>query len=235
MEAGETARLRNLCRLFSVSPASTEYNPAAAFSILSTLYSMPAVEKHDERRRYGNDILQTARGYFGPTDGPEAAQFFGKVSSLVIEIQEFPDWFRDFAASAEELVRKYKTLAWVTFGLKVIGIGAGASASAAGFAEALKSGRIKPGVQTTLGRLAGRGAIFEAIAKRWEQAALLTPAIFVIVVAASAVYAAMLEEMGRIKMVIMDKFQRGEVSRELFNQVFTEVDADDIKKYWEMK
>ena len=235
MEAGDTARLRNLCRLFSVNLASTEYNPAAAFSILSTLYSMPAVKKHDERRRYGNDILQSTRGYFGPTDGPEAAQFFGKVSSLVIEIQEFPDWFSDLTASPEDLVLKYKILAWVTFGLRVIGVGATATAAASGFAEGLKTGRIKPGVQTTLGRLAGRGPIFEAMAKRWTQVAAVTPLVFVLVVAASAVYAMMLAEMEKIKAVLFDKFQRGQVSRELFNQVFTEVDADNIKKYWEMK
>jgi hypothetical protein len=76
MDAGDVARLKNLCHIFKVVPDSTQSNPAAAYTTISMLYSMPAFSDHAKRRNYGNQILQGTQPYFTPSDGPNAVRFF---------------------------------------------------------------------------------------------------------------------------------------------------------------
>lgn len=238
LNPGETARLRNLCSLFSVNIYSTEDNPPAALSVMSCLYSMPAIADHAERRRYGNQILQSAHAHFTPSDGPKASQFYGQVSARVIEIQEFPSWYAELSRSPEELIRIYQNMASAVWALKFIGIGAGTGAVAAGLKDALKAegakDMVKAGLKTTLSRLSGKGAIFEGIEARYGKKLPLQPALFLIIVAATAAYFSLVEEMRKIKIIIQDKFQNGQMSEELFSRAFKEVEPDGIKKYWEM-
>jgi hypothetical protein len=239
MNPGETARLRNLCFLFRIPIECTQDNPPAALSTLSYLYAMPAISDHAKRRQFGNDILQSTRAHFMPSDGPRASEFFARVQGLVIEMQEFPAWFSELSQSPEDLVRAYQRWALVIGALKFIGIGAGSSAIAAGIKEALKAGTAtemaKAQVKTTLGRLAGRGAVVEGIEIRFGKGLPLQPALAIGIIAATALYFAAEEEMRKLRIVILDKFQNGQISKELFSQVFKEVDPSDIKKYWEMR
>jgi hypothetical protein len=239
MTPWESTRLRRLCELFSISIFCTEDNPPAALSTLSCLYAMPAIQEHDERRRYGNQILQSTLAFFTPSDGPKSVAFFGLVSGIVIEMQEFPSWFTALSQSPEELVGRYQ---FVVRGLEVLaflGIGTGTlGAFSAGIKEALKAetakDMAKAGLKQTLSRLAGRGAIYEGIAIRYETVvAAMQPSVFFFIGAATALYFAFMEEARKIKLIILDKFQSGKISNELFSKVITEVDPDDIKKYWE--
>src|SRR3974377_1166007 len=75
LSAGELARLRNLCGIFRTNPDTTERNPAAAFTVISMLYAVPAIADHAKRRDHGNKILQGAQPYFTPSDGPNAVRF----------------------------------------------------------------------------------------------------------------------------------------------------------------
>jgi hypothetical protein len=93
----------------------------------------------------------------------------------------------------------------------------------------------KAQVKTTLGRLAGRGAVVEGIEIRFGKGLPLQPALAIGIIAATALYFAAEEEMRKLRIVILDKFQNGQISNELFSQVFKEVNPNDIKKYWEMK
>jgi hypothetical protein len=239
MNPGETARLRNLCLLFRVPVECTEDNPPAALSTLSYAYGMPAIAEHAKRRQYGNEILQSTRAHFMPSDGPRASEFFGRVQALVIEMQEFPSWYSELSQSPEDLVRAYQRWALVVGALRFIGIGAGSGAIAAGIKEALKAQTAtemaKAGIKTTLGRLAGRGAVVEGIEIRFGKGLPLQPALALGIAAATALYFVAEEEMRKLRIVILDKFQNGQISKELFSQAFKEVDPSDIKKYWEMR
>jgi hypothetical protein len=239
MNAGETARLRNLCLLFRIPIEYTGDNPAAALSTVTYLYGMPAIADHGERRRYGNDILQSTSAFFVPSLGPRATAFFGRVQTLVIEMQEFPGWFSELSQSPEELVRTYWRWRYVRNALRFIGVGAIGGAFAAGFKEWAKNPTTtegaRTGMRTLATRLAGRGAVIEGLEILLAQGVPLYPALALGIVAAVALYYAAEEEMKKIEIVIKDKFQRGQLSKELYSQVFTEQDPDDIKEYWEMR
>jgi hypothetical protein len=240
LSAGEIARLRNLCRIFRIDPDTTESNPAAAFTVVSMLYAMPAIADHAKRHDYGNRILQGTQPYFTPSDGPNAVRFFSYVQGLVIEIQEFPSWFSELTRSPEELVSEYRRLKWAVTALQIIGIGAGGSAFTAGIKEMIKkpnSLEWKTGAKTVLTRWGGRGAIFEGVLARYgESAAALQPAVLVIILTGTALYEALRNEMERIRNILLDKLQSGQMSNEFFSQVFKEeINPNDIKRYWEMK
>jgi hypothetical protein len=239
LNAGEIARLRNLCSIFRINPGATETNPAAALTTMSMLYSMPAFSNHAKRRDYGNRILQGTQPYFTPSDGPNAVRFFSYVQGLVIEIQEFPSWFTELAASPEELVSEYRRLSRAVSILKFIGIGAGTGAISAAAKELMKkpnSLEWQAAVKTLLTRLAGQGAIFEGIIARYGAgAAAFSPAILAIVLTGTVMYEAFTEEMERIKLILLDKLRSGQISNELYSQVAKETNPADIKRYWEMK
>lgn len=238
LNPGEAARLRNLCNLFSIDIGLTEDNPPAALSVLACLYSMPAIADHFQRRRFGNQILESAYAHFPPSE-PKSSRFFTQISGRVIEIQEFPSWYAEMSQSPEELVRQYQNIQRVIDVLKFIGIGAGSGAIAAGMKEALKAKgaaeMAKAGGKTALSRLSGKGAIFEGIEARYGKLpAGAGLALFLIVTAATAAYVSLLEEMRKIKIIILDKYQNGQMSSELFSKAFKEIDPNDVKKYWEM-
>ncbi|WP_026599463.1 hypothetical protein [Methylosinus sp. sav-2] len=238
LNPGETARLRNLCNLFSIDFRLTEDNLPGALSVTTCLYSMPVIADHFERRRFGNQILQSAHAHFSSSE-PKSSQFFALISARVIEIQEFRSWYAEMARSPEELIRSYQSMQRVVTALKFIGVGAGSGAIAAGMKEALKAKggaeMAKAGAKTTLSRMSGKGAIFEGIEARYGKLPVGGGvALFLIVTAATALYVSLLEEMRKLKIVILDKFQNGQISNELFSKAFTEIDPNSIKKYWEM-
>jgi hypothetical protein len=238
MTPSDELRLKRLCSLFSIPVNSTTDNPPAAYAIVSMLYTMPAISEHDQRRRFGNDILQNVNAQFPPSDGPGAAQFFSAVQARVIEMQEFPGWYAELSRTPEELVRIYTRMQYGVKALNLIGISAGTGAVAAGIKEAIK----KPGSvdfkafrRTTVGRSMGKGAIFEGIEARYGDAAKGGGvALALIVAAAWATFLSLSEEMRKIKIILMDKFQSGQLSDELYRVVFKEIDPSEIKKYWEL-
>jgi hypothetical protein len=203
------------------------------------LYAMPAIADHAKRRNFGIQILQSTLPYFTKSDGPNAERFFSYVQGLVIEIQEFPAWFSELAASPEELVREYQRLDRAVFALKFIGISTGLGAGGAAFKELIKkpnSLEWQAAAKTLLTRLSGQGPIFEGIIARYGMsAAALGPSILLIFVAATALLEALREQMERIKLILMSKLRSGQMSKELYSQVFKETNPAEIKRYWEMK
>lgn len=239
LNPGEAARLRNLCNLFLIDAGLTEDNPPAALSVMTCLYSMPVIDDHFERRRFGNQILQSAHAHFAPSDGPKSSQFLARISGRVIEIQEFRSWYAEMARSPEELIRLYQNMQRVVTALKFIGVGAGSGAIAAGMKEALKAKggteMAKAGAKTTLSCSSGKGAIFEGIEARYGKLPVGGGiALLLIITAATALYLSLQEEMRKIKIIILDKFQNGQISNEIFSKAFTEIDPNSVKKYWEM-
>jgi hypothetical protein len=237
-------RLQRLCSLFSIPLGLTKDNPDGGYTIVSLLYTMPAQPDHNQRRQLGNDILKSAYAEFPPSDGPSAAQFFSLTQARVIEMQEFPGWYAELSRSGEELVRIYKNMQIGILALQVLGVGATYGAVSAGIKEATK----KPGpidykafFKTTGSRLAGKGPILEGLEARYganlPRAALLSRGL--LVAAAWGAYLALSEEMRKIKIIILDRFQNNTLHKdkkrndELYKEVFKEIDPTDVKKYWE--
>ncbi|BBU61118.1 hypothetical protein MSC49_10530 [Methylosinus sp. C49] len=238
LNPGETARLRNLCNLFRIDIGLTEDNPPAALSVMTCLYSMPVIVDHFERRRFGNQILQSANAHFPPSEAM-SSRFYAQISVRVIEIQEFRSWYSQMSRSPQELVRLYQDMRRIVSVLEFIGIGAGSGAIAAGMKEALKAKgateMAKAGAKTTLSRMSGKGAIFEGIEARYGKFPVAGGLVlFAMVTAATALYFSLKEEMRKIKIILLDKFQNGQISNDILSKAFTEIDPNSIKKYWEM-
>lgn len=254
----DAARLRSLCNLFSINYVSTEDNQPAALEILIYLYSMPTITDHGERRRYGIKILQRTNAQFPPSSGTKAAAFFGMVQARVIEMQEFPSWFNELTRTPEDLARRYVVLAHVVKWMGLLGFGASASAFGAGVKEAMKvkpkgitegmtddeikkimrdmrKKQVETAAKTMGTRLSGRGPILEGIEARYSLPPGAALAFFILAVAGTAVYFALVEELRIIQIILLDKFQNGQISNDLYKKVFKEVPPERVRKYWEIQ
>ncbi|MCG7509263.1 hypothetical protein [Mesorhizobium retamae] len=231
--ASAKQRLINVCNALGIPIETTKDDEAAALTIVSHLYVMPAIKEKPKRRDYGNSILQNAGAHFGAN-----SRFVSAVGSVVIMMQEFPAWYDDFNKSATELAEQYQDLERAVYWLEIVGIGAGGSAVAAGVGKGIETGSVKEGAKKLGGRLAGKGAILEGIDKRLAARGLTRVAGIagaVVVIGGTVAYYSALQEMEQIKSIMIHKFQNGEASDEDYKKVFGNDSRPElVKKYWEM-
>jgi hypothetical protein len=236
ISGGAKARLKNLCTIFSIPLSSTSDNEAAGLAILSHLYAMPAIKEKPKRREYGNQILQNAGKYFG-----SSSVFVGTVGAQVIMMQEFPVYYARLGKSSSALAQEYRDLEntvywlkWAGFGSATTGIGGAATK------KLIESGSIKDGAKEALKKAVGKGGVVDAATARagarfpkGARAAGVAGAVAIAL--GTLAYYNCIEEMEKVKTVMLDRYQRGEASDEDFKTVFgKDISPTDVKKYWEM-
>lgn len=152
---------------------------------------------------------------------------------------ELPHWFAHHNASTEDLIERYKSLSTVIFILQSLGVGATAGSTVtAGIAQASEEGSVKAGAQRLGQRLAGQGPLLEEM--QWRIGFRMTPARAgvvgaVVVVGGTLAYYNALEQQEEIRLIIMQRFQEGEVTDDQFREVFGDrIDPSLLKKYWEL-
>jgi hypothetical protein len=233
MNGNAAARLRNLCGIFGIPVSATEENPELALNVLSRMYLVPTIKEHAQRNRALNEIRGNLSGHFAIN-----SEFVGRTATIAAMMQELPHWYANLNKPTAILVEMYKDLERAVWWLNAIGIGAVGGAGSAGVAEAIKTGSVKEGIKKTVGRLAGRGAVIEEIGKRAGlrigpgKAGAVGVAV---AVAGTLYYANAVATMEEIKKIIMDRYQKGEVTDDQFKKVFgSDINPVDVKKYWEM-
>lgn len=239
MDAASNARLKNLCAALKVPYNSTEPGPALALNVLSRMYLVPTIKSHSERNRTLNEI----RGNLDTTFDPYST-YVGATASVAVMMQEFPEWYDFLNKSTRELVATYKDLERGKYWLGSLAIGTTAGgAAAAGIGEAIKSGVTtgegRKNAAIKFGRrLTGQGPIVEELSKKAAprigagRAGLFGVAIGV---GATVLVAHASDRMEEIRSVLMDRFQKGDMTDTQFREVFGGmVDPSLVKKYWEM-
>jgi hypothetical protein len=232
MDAQGKQRLVNLCRIFNIRITATEPDTDLALAILSHLYAMPLIKDRNKRTNYGNQILQNTRGHFEPY-----SEFVGRVGTHMAMMQVVPHWYANLSKSTAELVEQYKDIERCVYWLNKAGWGGAGGAAAAGVAEYIKEGSVKAGAKKAANRVIGKGAIAEALEKRY--AAKLPKAAgvagVVLIAGGTIAYYGGLQAMEDIKAILIDRFQKGDMTDEQYRRVFgDEIDPTLVKKYWEM-
>jgi len=234
LSEADQARLAAYCDILGVPMSSTEPNPQLALQVLARMYLVPTIESHADRNRTLNEIRGNLAGHFD-----KWSVFVGRTAMISAQMQELPHWFQHQNASTEVLIKRYKSLSTGIFILQFLGIGATAgSAVAAGIAQGSKEGSVKAGAKRMGQRLAGQGPLLEEIQRRIGFR--LTPAKTnivgaVVVVGGATVYFNALEQQEELRLIIMQRFQEGEVTDGQFREVFGDrIDPAMLKKYWEL-
>jgi len=180
-----------------------------------------------------NEIRGNLAGHFC-----QWSVFVGRTAMISAQMQELPHWFQHQNASTEVLIKRYKSLSTGIFILQSLGIGATGSATTAGIAQGSKEGSVRTGAKRAGQRLAGQGPLLEEIQRRIGSR--LTPAKTnivgaVVVVGGAMVYFNALEQQEELRLIIMQRFQEGEVTDDQFREVFGDrIDPAMLKKYWEL-
>lgn len=230
---GERMQLENLCKIFNIRVQAAAQNPEAGLVVLQNLYSMPTIDDKPKRRTYGNSVLQASGAVF-LTTGRFSSEFHGGVSQHVISMQEFPSWYRALNASPQELADTYEVCKAVAFWLGLFGVGAGVvgagPAIVEGVTEAISKRSIEAALRQAIRRFAGNSALLEAMAAR---SALFTgPVLVGLIAGATIAYYAAIDRMSEIATIMLHRYQRGDVSDEIYRRISPEIDPSFIKKYW---
>lgn len=232
MDGPSQGRLKNLCAVFKIPLSDCAASPEAALALLSHLYAMPLIKNKNDRHNYGNQILANTQGHFASN-----SNFVGRLGTHVIMMQELPAWYQNLNKSTDVLVEQYLDIERTVNFLNKVGYGSAGGAAAAGAAEMIKKGTVKEAAKKTAERFVGKGAIQEAIVGRiGQRAASAAPWVgAIIIVGGNLAYHGGLEQMEEIKNILRDRFQKGDMTNEQYKKVFgSQIDPDDVKKYWEM-
>lgn len=230
LDAENQARLRAYCAMLDVSESSTEPDPARALQVLARMYLVPTMKDHAARNRTLNEIRGNLRGHFD-TWSP----FVTQTARVAVMMQECPHWYNYLNQSTAVLIERYKSLATGIRVLQALGVGTGASAAAAGIAEASKQNSVRAGVERGARRLAGQGPLLEEIQRRTRLR--VTPARAgivgaVVIIGGTLAYHNALEQQEQIRKVIMHRFQNNEVTDAQFRDVFGDrIAPSNLKKY----
>lgn len=232
---GETQQLENLCRIFDINVGMTQDDPVTALVTLQNLYSMPVVEEHFERHRYGHAVLNTAGSGFD-----KWSPFVGKVGSHVIMMQEYPHFYANLSRSSVELADTFESLLSIAFWLRLMGIGVGISGltkgMADGLAEGIKKASVREGIERAVRRLSGQGALHEALSIRLGSRFAFATGVIgaALVVGGTIAYFSAIEQMEQIQEIMLHRYQSGDVSADIYGRVLTEIDPSRISKYWQL-
>lgn len=228
---GDQQQLQNLCNIFDIEMSATSDDPEVALVTLQVLYSMPLIEEHYARHRYGLGVLQAAGTGFGAW-----SPFVGRVGVHVATMQELPHWYGDLNRSPAELADTFESLAAVATWLRILGIGVGGAAYLGtavrdGVAEGIKQASIRQGIERAARRLLGQGSLLEAISRR--MGARFTGIIGVLLIVGGTVaYHSAIERMAEIQEIMLHQYQSGNVSDDIMRRV-TDIDPSRIMKYWQ--
>lgn len=236
MDAGNEARLANLCAIFDIPVESTEPNPELALNVLARMYLVPTIDEKSERNRVLNEIRGQLLGHFDPY-----SDFTGRTGTVAAFMQELPHWYADLNKPTATLVEMYQG---IETGKKILGyvaIGAGATSAGAGSAAAgeyVKTGDARQAAIKGGRRLIGQGPLLEELSKKSVPrlgAARLGAAGVVVAVGATVLYQHANERLEELRAILLDRFHAGDMTDEQYRTVFgTQHDPSHIKKYWEM-
>lgn len=198
---------------------------------------MPLQRCQAERRSAANAILAATEGHLD-----RWSAFVLTLGRILATMQELPFHYNNIGRTTESLVQHYRNLSRIVALIKWSGLAAGAGgaiAANAGLTEAVKTGRVKAAVAKAGMRLAGHGALPEAIGSRLGAnmpkggGAGLTVAA--IAGATVTCYSAQ-REMGEIRSIVLHRFQSGQATNNQYRAVFQDaIDPAAVKRYWEMR
>jgi hypothetical protein len=207
---------------------STKAYPEVALGALTLLFGMPLIRNKSERRKYGNDILQTAGSKFD-----KYSTFIGTLGQTVVMMQEFPYYYTNVNMSSEQLVNKYNALWTLITIYAVLGIRPGSGAVTAGVAEGIKTGDVKAGAKRAATRILNRGDIAEAIALKYPKA---TGAMWLAVAGAAISCASAYQQQAEIEVIIRYRYKNGQLSEAQYKLAFdTTIYSYYLQKFWEYR
>lgn len=233
MDPQDQARLEAYCRILEVDVSMTEPNPVVALQVLARMYLVPTIPDKAGRLETVNEIRENLDDHFDMWSG-----FIPRTAAIAGLMVDFPYMFSKLNQSTVALIEEYKSLSTGIRILQALGVGAGLGAGAAGLAEASKQNSVRAGLERGARRLAGQGPLLEEAQRRMNLR--LTPARTgivgaVVIIGGTLAYNSAIEQQEQIRAIIMDRFQKGEVSDDQFREVFgDEIDPSNLKRYWEL-
>ena len=154
-------------------------------------------------------------------------------------MQTVPAFFNVMRLDTDMLVKSYKSAATINWILETTGLVGGSSAAAAGAAEVVKRNSIRDGARRMGDRLAGKGAISDALVDRYGaklDAKRATGLALFAGAAAKLVHVSGKQRMTEIQAIMRHRFQGGKANNAQFAAVFGgAVDPGAIRRYWEYR
>lgn len=133
---GQFAALKNLCAILSMPLDAVRPDPAVGLRLLTLTYGLPLVRGRERTRAAGNDILAATQPAFD-----QWSPFVTRLGQIIATMQTFPAWFHVFRMPTDDLIFRYRTIAYLNRSLVALGLVGGASAAGRGLQKASRRDR----------------------------------------------------------------------------------------------